>query len=104
MKVTFIPIVIGAFGTVTEVLFKGLEVRERRGRVDTTQTTTLLRLVRILKRVWRLEESCSHSNFCEKPLANADGKSCQRVNDNNDNTVTKKLFQGLEDLEIRERV
>ena len=35
MKVTFIPIVIGALGTVTKGLLKGLEDLEIRGRVDT---------------------------------------------------------------------
>ena len=49
MKVTFIPIVIGALGTVTERL--GLDDLEIRGRVDTIQTTTLLRTDRILRRV-----------------------------------------------------
>ena len=51
MKVTFIPIVINAFGTVTEVLIKGLEDLEIRGRVETIQTTALLRSARILRRV-----------------------------------------------------
>ena len=35
MKVTFIPIVIGALGTVTEGLLKGLEDLDIRGRVET---------------------------------------------------------------------
>ena len=35
MKVTFMPIVIGALGTVTEGLLKGLEDLEIRGRVET---------------------------------------------------------------------
>ena len=43
MKVTIIPIVIGAFGTVTKGLLKGLEDFEVDGRVETIQTTTLLR-------------------------------------------------------------
>ena len=51
MKVTIIPIVIDAFGTVTEVLLKGLEDLKVGGRVETIQTTTLLRTTRILKRV-----------------------------------------------------
>ena len=34
MKVTIIPIVIGAFGTVTEGLFKGLKDLERRRRTS----------------------------------------------------------------------
>ena len=43
MKVTVIPIVIGALGTVTKRLVKELEVLEIRGRVETIQTTALLR-------------------------------------------------------------
>ena len=35
MKVTIIPIAIGAFGTVTKELLKGLEDFETRGRVET---------------------------------------------------------------------
>ena len=45
------PIVIGALGTVTERLLKGLEDLEIRQQVETIQTTTLLRLARILGRV-----------------------------------------------------
>ena len=35
MKVTIIPIVVGAFGTVTKRLLKGLEYWEVSGRVET---------------------------------------------------------------------
>ena len=48
---TVIPIVIGAFGTVTKGLLKGLEDLEVGGRVETIQTTTLLRMARIMRRV-----------------------------------------------------
>ena len=51
MKVTIIPIVIGAFGTVTKGLLKGLEDLEVGGRVENIQTTALLRMARILRRV-----------------------------------------------------
>ena len=51
MKVTIVPIVIGAFSTVTEGLLKGLEDLEVGGRVDTIQITALLRTVRMLRRV-----------------------------------------------------
>ena len=49
--VTIIPILIGAFGTVTKGLFKGLDDLEVGGRVGTIQTTALLRTARILRRV-----------------------------------------------------
>ena len=51
MKVTIIPSVIGDFGTVTKGLLKRLEDLEVGGRVETTQTTALLRTARILRRV-----------------------------------------------------
>ena len=43
MKVTIVPIVIGALGTITNRLLKGLEDLEVGGRVETIQTTALLR-------------------------------------------------------------
>ena len=51
MQVTIIPIVVGAFGTVTKGLLKGPKDLEVDGRVETIQTTTLLRMARILRRV-----------------------------------------------------
>ena len=51
MQVTIIPIVIGAFGTVTKELLKGLEDLEVSRRVETIPTTALLRMARILRRV-----------------------------------------------------
>ena len=51
MKVTIVPIVIGALGIVTKGLLKSLEDLEIGGRVETIQTTALLRTARILKRV-----------------------------------------------------
>ena len=51
MKVTTVPIVIGAVGTITKGLLKGLEDLEVGGRVETIQTTALLRTARILRRV-----------------------------------------------------
>ena len=43
--------VIGAFGTGTKGLFKGLEDLGVGGRVETIQITALLKMVRILRRV-----------------------------------------------------
>ena len=51
MKVTIIPIVISALGTVTKGLVQGQEVLKITGQVETIQTTALLRSARILKRV-----------------------------------------------------
>ena len=47
----YLPIVIDALGTVTKGLLKGLEDLKVGGRVETTQITTLLRMVRILRKV-----------------------------------------------------
>ena len=57
MKVTIIPIVIVALGTVTEGIIKGLEDLEITERVKTIQTTTLLRSARILRRVRKTWEN-----------------------------------------------
>ena len=50
MKVTVIPIVIEALGTIPKGLIKGQEDLKIR-QVETIQTTALLRLARILSRV-----------------------------------------------------
>ena len=55
MKVTIIPIVIGALGTVTKGLIQWLEDLEITGRGKIIQSTALLRLARILRRV---SETC----------------------------------------------
>ena len=51
MKVTIVPIVTDALGTITKGLLKGLEDLEIGGRMETIQTTALLRTARILRRV-----------------------------------------------------
>ena len=51
VKVTIVPIVIGALGTITKRLLKGLEDLEIRRQVETIQTLALLRTARILRRV-----------------------------------------------------
>ena len=49
MKVTIVPIVIGAFETVTKGFLKGLEDLEV--GVETIQTIALLKTARILRRI-----------------------------------------------------
>ena len=51
MKVTHIPVVIGAFGTVDKGLIRGLGDLEVGGRVEAIKTTALFRTARILRRV-----------------------------------------------------
>ena len=48
---TIIPIVIGAFGTVTKGLLKGLVYLEVGGRVETIQSNAWLKMAGILRRV-----------------------------------------------------
>ena len=79
MKVTIVPIVIGALGTITKGLLKGVEDLEIGGRVETIQMTALLRTARILRRVL---ETWGHSNSSVKPSVNADVKNSKGVNNN----------------------
>ena len=51
MKVTEIPIVDGALGTVLRIMRKSLAKIEIRGRNETIQTTGLLESARILRGV-----------------------------------------------------
>ena len=73
MQVTIIPIVIGAFGTVTKGLLKGLEDLEVGRRVETIQLHYWER-PEYWEESWILEETCCHSESSEKPSANADVK------------------------------
>ena len=65
MKVTIIPVVIGAFCTVTKGLLKGLEDLEVGDWVETIQTTAFLKTARILRRVL---ETWRDSNSSETPV------------------------------------
>ena len=49
MKVPVIPIDVGAFGTIPKGLERGLQELEIRGRIETVQTTALLRSAWILR-------------------------------------------------------
>ena len=70
----FIPFILGAFGKVTKGSVKGLEDLEIRGRVETIQTTALLRSARILRifqEIWR--------DSSGRPSANAHVKNSRRI-------------------------
>ena len=45
MKVTIVPIVVAALGTITKGLWKGLEDLEIGGRVEIIQTTVFIPLI-----------------------------------------------------------
>ena len=75
IKATIIPIVIGVFGTITKGLLKGLEDLEVGGRMETMQTTALLKMTRIVRRVletWgdllslKLQWKTINLRWCEK--------------------------------------
>ena len=86
MKVTIILIVIGVFSTVTKRLLKGLEDSEVGGRVETIQTTALLR-PEYWEESGRPEETCCHSNSSERSSANVHGKNPKGVNNSNNNVL-----------------
>ena len=75
MKVTIIPIVIGAFGMLTKGLLKGLEDLEVGGRVEIIQTTALLKTARILRRVLETWGDLLSLNFQWRTSAYADVKN-----------------------------
>ena len=57
MKVTFIPIIIGALGTVTKGLVQGVEDLEIKVWMETIQTIALLRYARIPRKVLETSEN-----------------------------------------------
>ena len=65
-----IPIVTGTLGTVPKGLAKGLEELEIRGKIKIIQTTALLRLARILRKVL---EICGDSDSIERSSVNTGG-------------------------------
>ena len=92
LKVTVIPIVIGVFGTVTKGLSKGLVDLEIRGRVETIQTTTLLRTDRIVRRIL---ETCCHSKSIERQSVKNDVKNAQGVNNINNNDKSVRILRRI---------
>ena len=75
MKVTLIPIVISALGSVTKRLVQGQENLEIKGRMETMQTTVLFRSARILRRVL---ETCCISDSSKESSANTGVKNSQK--------------------------
>ena len=65
-KVKVITIVIDALGTILLGIVKGSRGLEIGWQAETIQTTALLRSARILRRSWRLEETCCHSGSSER--------------------------------------
>ena len=92
---TIVPIVIGALGTVTKGLLKGLEDLEVGGQVETIQMTALLRTARILRRVLETRGDLPSLKLQGKPSANTDVKNYKRVNNNNITGALATVTKGL---------
>ena len=74
MKVTVIPTVSGALGTVTKELEQELEDLEIKGQVETSQQH-FWDWPEYWEESWRLVETCSHSDSSKKLSANAGVKN-----------------------------
>ena len=79
MKVTIIPMVIGAFSTVTTGLIKGMEDLEIKGQVETIKLLHYWDRPEYWEESCIHEETCCHSNSSERPSANADVKNSERA-------------------------
>ena len=82
MRMTVIPFVVGALGTIPKGLVNELEDLEIKGQVEETiQSTALLRSARIQRKVL---ETCCLSNSSKKAPDNAGvKKTLERINDYN---------------------
>ena len=82
IKVTFIPIIIGTFGTVTKRLIKGLRGLGNKKTSGDHLNYCIIEIgqnTEYWKESWRLEETCCHSDSSERPSANTDGEKSQGV-------------------------
>ena len=75
MKVTIIPIVIGAFGTVTKDYQSDWRTWELKDEGRPSKIQHCWEWAEYWEESWRLEETCWHSNASEKPLVNVDVKN-----------------------------
>ena len=78
MKVTIIPIVIGAFGTVTKGLLKDWRTWKLEDEWKLSKLQHCWERPEYWEESWRLEETCCHSNKSWKPSANAHLKNSQK--------------------------
>ena len=94
MKVTIVPIVIRALGTITKGLLKGLEDLEFGRRVETIQMTALMRTARIPRRVLETWGDLLLLKLQRKiPSAITDVKNSKGVNNNKEmNQRRRKLM------------
>ena len=100
MKVTIVPIVIGAFGTITKGLSKCLEDLEVGGWVETIQMTALLGTARILRRVLEIWGHSLSLKLQWKPSANTYVRNSKGVNNNNNNDNNNNMDSKQQDPNI----
>ena len=91
MKVTVIPVVIGAFGTITKGLVQGLKDLEIRGRVETIQTTAL-RSARILRTVLETSGNLQSLKLHRETIGLGWWKSLKWQNNNNNDNNNNNVF------------
>ena len=83
MKVTFIPIIIGALGTVTKGLIKDWRTWKKEDEWRQSKLQQYWNQSEYCEESLRLEEATCHSNSRDKPSANADvKKNSQEINNN----------------------
>ena len=65
IRVTVIPIGVGALGMLPKGLERGVKHLEIRGRIETSKTTALLEMARVLRQVLETwgDEACCHSGL-----------------------------------------
>ena len=78
MRVTIIPIVIGAFGTVTKGLLKGLADLDVGAWEETIIQQHYWKRLEYWEESWRLEETCCHSISSKRPSADGDVKNSNK--------------------------
>ena len=96
---TVIPIVIGAIGSVSKGSVQGMDDFEITCGLETIQTTTLLRSVRILRRIletwgdllslklqWKTISKCWCENLSRSNYHNNDNNNNSNNNNNNNNS------------------
>ena len=99
MKVSFIPIVIGAFGTVTKGRLKGLGDYRLENEWRPSKLQHYWEWSEYWEESCRLEDTCCHSS--EKPSAKSDVKNSQWVNNDNNKKneciIDIKLYKEMND-------
>ena len=99
MKVTFRLIIIATLITITERLFKGLEVLDE---LRSSKQLYYWEWPEYREKSWRLEETCCHSISSEKSSANAVVKKKNLSNEQNNNRIKFKIIY-LKQMNVLQR-